>query len=77
MLILSRRPEEAIMIGADVEVKVLGIEGDHVKLGITAPREVPVHRAEVFLAIQEANRQAAGGRTPDAAALRNLLNPGD
>ncbi len=73
MLVLSRRPDEAIIIGADVEVKVLGIEGDHVKLGITAPRAVPVHRAEVFLAIQEANRTAAEGAVPDAAALRSLL----
>lgn len=74
MLVLSRRPDEAIIIGADVEVKVLSIEGDHVKLGVTAPRAVPVHRAEVFRAIQEANRAAAAAAVPDAAALRTLLD---
>lgn len=74
MLVLTRRLEEAIIIGADVEVKVLAIEGDHVKLGITAPRSVPVHRAEVFGAIQDANRAAAAAAVPDAAALRTLLD---
>lgn len=73
MLVLSRRPNESIVIGEDVEVRVLAIEGDHVKLGVTAPRHVPVHRGEVYAAIQEANRAAAAVPVPDAAALRSLL----
>ena len=73
MLVLSRRPDEAIIIGDDVEVRVLAVEGDHVKLGVSAPRHIPVHRAEVYAAIQEANRLAAGATVPDADALRVLL----
>jgi len=73
VLVLTRRPNESIRIGADIEVRVLGIEGDHVKLGIQAPRDVPVHRAEVYEAVEAANRTAAELRTLDPAALRTLL----
>lgn len=73
MLVLSRRPDEAIVIGRDVVVKILDVDGDHVKLGITAPRAVSIHRAEVYSAIQETNRAAAAGARPDAAALRALM----
>jgi carbon storage regulator len=48
MLVLSRHREESIMIGDDVEVKVVGIRGGHVRLGIEAPREVSVHRREIY-----------------------------
>ena len=48
MLVLSRKPHEAITIGQDVEVVVLEVHGDRVKLGIIAPVEVPIHRREVF-----------------------------
>jgi len=47
MLVLSRKPKEAICIGQDIEVVVLEIHGDRVKLGFTAPAEVPIHRGEV------------------------------
>ena len=73
MLVLTRRPDEAIIVGDDVEIRVLAIEGDHVKLGVTAPRRIPVHRAEVYAAIQEANRGAAAAGVPDANALQALL----
>ncbi|MCK5612433.1 carbon storage regulator CsrA [Candidatus Pacearchaeota archaeon] len=51
MLVLSRHKEESIMVG-DVEVKIIDIRGDKVRLGITAPRDIPVHRREVYDAIQ-------------------------
>jgi len=59
MLVLTRREDESIMIGDEIEVKVLNIKENQVKLGIVAPRAVAVHRREVYLAIQEENAQAA------------------
>lgn len=58
MLVLSRKISESIMIGNHIELKVLAVEGDQVKLGIIAPKSVKVHRSEVFKAIQEQNREA-------------------
>ena len=59
MLVLTRKTNESIMIGDDIEVKVLDIREGHVKIGVTAPREVSVHRHEVYAAIQEENIRAA------------------
>jgi carbon storage regulator len=53
MLVLSRCREQSIMIGEDVEIKIVEIQGNKVRLGITAPRSIPVHRMEVFKAIQK------------------------
>ena len=58
MLVLSRKKDESIMIGDHIEVKILSVEGDQVKLGIVAPKTVKVHRSEVFEAIQEQNIEA-------------------
>lgn len=58
MLVLSRKKTESIMIGDHIEVKILAVEGDQVKLGIVAPKSVKVHRSEVFEAIQEQNKAA-------------------
>ncbi|WP_017726244.1 carbon storage regulator CsrA [Halalkalibacterium ligniniphilum] len=58
MLILSRKKNESIQIGDDIELKILSIEGEQVKIGIQAPRHVEIHRKEVFLAIQEENSDA-------------------
>ncbi len=52
MLVLSRRKDESIMIGDDVEITIVDIRGDKVRLGITAPKTIPVHRREVYEAIQ-------------------------
>jgi carbon storage regulator len=52
MLVLSRQKDESIMIGDDVEITIVEIRGDRVRLGITAPREVSVHRREIYDAIQ-------------------------
>jgi carbon storage regulator len=54
MLVLSRKPKEVIRIGDDIEVVVLEVHGDRVKLGFTAPAEVPIHRGEVYVRIGHA-----------------------
>jgi carbon storage regulator len=59
MLVLSRRANQSIVIGSDVVVTVLEVRGDHVRLGIQAPRTVSVHREEVYAEIQRENRTAA------------------
>jgi len=59
MLVLSRQKDQTIMIGDDVEITVVDIRGDKVRLGINAPAHIPVHRKEVYEAIQRENREAA------------------
>jgi carbon storage regulator len=59
MLVLTRKPNESIMIGDDVEVSVVEVKGDQVKLGISAPKSIKVHRKEIFLAIQNENIDAS------------------
>jgi carbon storage regulator len=58
MLVLSRKINQAIMIGDDVRIVIVGVERDQVKVGIEAPRDIPVHRSEVYEEIQRSNRQA-------------------
>ena len=60
MLVLSRKLEESIMIGDEIEIKVISVQGETVKLGITAPRSIPVHRKEVYEEIERENIRAAG-----------------
>jgi carbon storage regulator len=72
-LVLTRKSNQSIMIGDDVEVSVLAIMGEKVRIGIQAPRDVPVFRKEVYLEIQD--EQSAGdksARTEVDAALRSL-----
>ena len=69
MLVLSRQRDEAIMIGDDVEITVVDIRGDKVRLGITAPRHIQVHRKEVYEAIKRENEQAAKLRPDDVADI--------
>lgn len=59
MLALSRKKNEALIINNNVEITILEVKGDQVKIGIEAPREVPVYRKEVYLQIQESNASAA------------------
>ncbi|MGE7999194.1 carbon storage regulator CsrA [Lysinibacillus sp. NPDC093190] len=58
MLVLSRKKDESIMIGDQIEIKILAVEGEQIKIGIVAPKSVKVHRSEVFEAIQAQNREA-------------------
>ncbi len=71
MLALSRKKNEAIVINNNIEVTILEVKGDQVKIGINAPKEVPVYRKEVYLQIQEANREAVNAEGMEA--LKNLL----
>jgi len=57
MLVLSRQRDESIMIGDDVEIIIVDVRGDKVRLGITAPKEIPVHRREIYDAIQREKNQ--------------------
>ena len=66
MLALSRKKGEALVINNNIEVTVLEIKGDQVKLGINAPKEVPIYRQEVYVQIQEANKAAMEGNNLDA-----------
>ncbi len=59
MLVLSRQRDETIMIGDDIEITIVDIRGDKVRIGITAPSSIPVHRKEVYEAIKRENRDAA------------------
>lgn len=59
MLVLSRKLNQSIQIGDDIEVKIISIEGDQVKIGIEAPKHIDIHRKEVYLSIQEENSRAA------------------
>ena len=59
MLVLSRHRDESIMIGDDIVITIVDIRGDKVRLGIDAPQAIPVHRQEVYDAIQRENAQAA------------------
>lgn len=72
MLVLSRKENESIMIGDDIEVKVLEIRENQVKIGINAPRSVPVHRLEVYLSIKEENKQASQNMGDKEISLPNL-----
>ena len=72
MLALSRKANEAIIIGNDIEVTILEIKGEQVKIGINAPKSIPVYRKELYLQIQEANKEAVASEV-DVNALQNLL----
>lgn len=71
MLALSRKKNEAIVINNNIEVTILEVKGDQVKIGISAPKEVPVYRKEVYVQIQNANKEAVSVEGMDA--LKNLF----
>jgi carbon storage regulator len=77
MLVLTRKSNQSIMIGDDIEVSVLAIMGEKVRIGIQAPRDIPVFRKEVYLEIQDERVVAAGGETvvEVEAALNDLGGP--
>jgi len=65
MLVLSRQKDQTIMIGDNIEITVVDIRGDKVRLGITAPAKIPVHRKEVYDAIKKENKEAANVKLED------------
>jgi len=75
MLVLSRQRDETIMIGDDIEVTVVDIRGDKVRLGINAPKEISVHRKEVYDAIRRENRAAAQVKPEDLPGI-GKISPG-
>jgi carbon storage regulator len=68
MLVLTRKKNESIQIGEDIEIKVLGVEGDQIKLGIYAPKSIDIHRKEIYEAIQNENSEAASS-SPDVLEI--------
>lgn len=72
MLALSRKVNESLMIGNDIEITILEIKGDQVKIGIEAPKSVPIYRKEIYLQIQESNKEAMEDNIA-IDALNNLL----
>lgn len=71
MLALSRKKNEAIVINNNIEITILEVKGEQVKIGISAPKEVPVYRKEVYVQIQDANKEATNVEGIDA--LKGLL----
>ena len=71
MLALSRKKNEALVINNNIEITVLELKGEQVKLGIRAPKAVPLYRKEVYVQIQEANKEAVS--VDGLEALKNLL----
>lgn len=77
MLVLSRQRDETIMIGDEVEITIVDIRGDKVRLGINAPRQIQVHRKEVYAAIKQENTESTQVRIDDLSdADKNLRRLG-
>ena len=76
MLVLTRKLGESIVIGSNVRVTILEMQGKQIRLGIEAPSEVPVHRGEVYERIEAENRQAAEASHVDLSGLRAVWQKG-
>ncbi len=72
MLALSRKKGEALVIGNNIEITILEVKGDQIKIGIKAPKEVPIYRKEVYEQIQQSNKEAMVDQTPEA--ISKLFN---
>lgn len=73
MLILTRKSNESVIIGSNIEIKILEIRGDQVSIGFSAPRNISIHRKEIFEAIQQENLQAVSKDSQGLNAISNLL----
>jgi len=73
MLVLSRKKGESIVIQDQIELTILSVDGDTVKVGISAPKHVDIFRKEVYLSIQEANRESVSPQQTDLSALIHRL----
>ena len=72
MLALARKVNQSIVIGNDIEVTILEIKGDQIKIGINAPKNVPIYRKEIYAQIQEENKSAV--QEVDLEKIRNLFD---
>ena len=72
MLALTRKKGESLMINNDIEITVLEIRGDQIKIGVSAPKEVPIYRKEVYTQIQQETKKSAG--VESTQALNELFN---
>lgn len=77
MLVLSRKTNESIIVGDNVEIKIVEVRGEYVKLGINAPRNIPVHRKEIYEAIKKENEAAAQTGHIDEKKLDQLFGDTD
>ena len=73
MLALSRKQNESIVIGNDIEITILDVRHDQVKIGIRAPKDVGIYRKEIYLQIQEENKKAIESATPSLSAIEQLF----
>ena len=74
MLVLTRKPDQSIMVGSDIEITVLEVRGEQVRLGIRAPRTVTVHRKEIFEQIRLENQNAISTPLDALNELGDLMN---
>lgn len=77
MLVLARKVNESLMLGDDIEIVVVEIKGDQVKLGIKAPRSVQVHRKEIYMEIRAENIKAASSQASSLAEIESRLRKKD
>ncbi|OMP65800.1 carbon storage regulator CsrA [Domibacillus epiphyticus] len=70
MLVLSRKPGESLMIGDDIEITVVSVTGDQIKIGINAPKHIDVHRKEIYITISDENKSASAGVSNIAGLLK-------
>lgn len=75
MLVLSRKKNESLMLNDDIELTVLDIQGDQVKIGIKAPRDVSIYRKEIYLEIIEENKRAASPGITSLKELKDKIKP--
>jgi len=75
MLVLTRKTDESIIIGDNIAVTVVAVEGDQVRLGVTAPKNIAVHRQEVYKQIKKENLEAAQSSSTDISSVLKLMSP--
>ena len=73
MLALTRKKDESIIIGDNIEIKILDITGDRVRLGIEAPQDIAIHRQEIYMQIQEENRAASRNKLNTIRTLKDVF----